>query len=87
MDARPLDPSSPLPESETFTIHVYVRSDSSGLHLDCTGLEPGRSLQIHIQTPAGLGMGGFIGTLTGVRALRAEEFVGDALKKLQEETS
>ena len=78
-----MDNSAPSPE--VFTIHVYVRSDDSGLHLDCTGLEPGRVLHLHIQTPTSMGMGAFVGSQSGVRALRGEEYVGDALSRLREE--
>jgi hypothetical protein len=70
-----------MPESETFTIHVYVRSDEHGLHLDCTGLEPARRLIIYISTPGSEGSAAWIGTMSGVRNLSQHELMGEMLKK------
>jgi hypothetical protein len=73
-----------MPESETFTIHVYIRSDATGLHLDCTGLEPARRLVAHISTPGSEGSAAWIGTMSGVRNLSQHELMGELLKKLQD---
>jgi hypothetical protein len=73
------------PIRETFTIHVYVRSDAEGLHLDCTGLEPARRLVAHISTPGSEGSAAWVGTMAGVRNLSQHELMGEMLEKLREQ--